>query len=195
MTHASVFSGIEEWKPIVGYEGWYEVSSFGRVRSVDRLVGYSDGSKRLHRGRILKATPDKDGYDRVVLSTPEGHKNRLVHRLMAIAFIPNPDNLPEVNHKDENKRNNVIDNLEWCTDKYNVNYGTGLHRRAASQRNDPEQSKPIIQYDKDGRKVAEYPSIREAARQTGIKRDTISRSCRGLQKYCHRYYFIFKESE
>ena len=183
----------EIWKDIEGYEGLYQVSNLGRVRSLDRMVEYSDGTKRLHRGRVLKAAADKDGYDRVILSTPSGHKNRLVHRLVAQAFIPNPEHLPEVNHKDENKRNNVVSNLEWCTDKYNVNYGTGLKRRADTQRNDPDQSKPVIQYTKDGQKVAEYPSIGEAVRQTGMKKDTISRSCRGLQRYCHKYYFRFKD--
>ena len=183
----------EIWKDVEGYEGIYEVSNLGRVRSLDRMVEYSDGTKRLHRGRVLKAAADKDGYDRVILSTPSGHKNRLVHRLVAQAFIPNTEHLPEVNHKDENKRNNVVSNLEWCTDKYNVNYGTGLKRRADTQRNDPDQSKPVIQYTKDGQKVAEYPSIGEAVRQTGMKKDTISRSCRGLQRYCHKYYFRFKD--
>ena len=182
----------EIWKDIYEYEGKYQVSNMGRVRSLDRLVTYADGSNRLHRGRILKAAADKDGYYRVILSDIQ-HSNRLVHRLVAEAFIDNPDHLPEVNHKDENKQNNIVSNLEWCTDKYNVNYGTGLTRRADTQRNDPDQSKPVIQYTKDGQKVAEYPSIKEAVRQTGIKKDTISRSCRGLQKYCHKFYFRFKD--
>ena len=182
----------EVWKPIKGYDGYYEVSNIGRVRSLDRIVTYSNGLRCLHRGRVLKAAADKDGYFRVVLSNIE-HSNRIVHRLVAEAFIDNPDHLPEVNHKDENKQNNVVSNLEWCTDKYNVNYGTALSRRADTQRNDPDQSKPVIQYTKDGHVVAEYPSIRETVRQTGIKKTTISRSCRGLQKYCHKFYFRFKD--
>ena len=179
---------IEVWKAIPGYEGIYEVSDIGRVRSVDRIVTYCDGTEHLHKGRILKAAPDKNGYYRVVLSNVR-HVNRIVHRLVAMAFIPNPNNLPFINHKDENKQNNRVENLEWCSEEYNVNYGTGLARRIKNQRNSPSQSKPIAQYTKDGRKVAEYLSINEAVRQTGMKKDTISRSVRGLQKYCHKYYF------
>ena len=111
---------IEEWRKIVGYEGLYEVSSLGRVRSLDRY----DSINRFRKGRILKSGTDTGGYLFVQLSSNGNEKNHSVHRLVAEAFIPNPDNLPQVNHIDEDKSNNCVDNLEWCDREYNINYGT-----------------------------------------------------------------------
>ena len=114
----------EIWRPIVGYEGLYEVSSYGRVRSLDRYVKCDYEKYRLHKGKVLSPGKDKDGYLSVVLSCNGKHKKIAVHRLVAQAFIPNPDNLPQVNHRDENPSNDNVDNLEWCTAKYNLSYGT-----------------------------------------------------------------------
>lgn len=110
----------EIWKPVVGYEGLYEVSSYGRVRSLDRY----DSRNRFLKGRILRLNDDGKGYLRVQLSSNGKAKMYSVHRMVAVAFLPNPDNLPEVNHRDENPSNDNVDNLEWCDGKYNVNYGT-----------------------------------------------------------------------
>ena len=115
---------IEEWRPVVGYEGLYEVSSYGRVRSFDRYVKYSNGQIHLHKGRILSPGKDTIGYLFVILSCNGKRKIINVHRLVAEAFISNINNLPEVNHKDEDKTNNRVENLEWCDHKYNMNYGT-----------------------------------------------------------------------
>ena len=125
--------GMQEiWKEIEGYEGLYEVSNLGRVRSLDReqfQIG-NGGSyfKRIYKGRILKFKIDYHGYYRVHLSVNGERKHYLVHRLVAEAFIPNPNNLPCVNHKDEDKTNNSVDNLEWCDVAYNNAYN-GLHSR------------------------------------------------------------------
>ena len=108
----------EEWRPIEGYEGLYEVSNTGRVRSLDRYC------YRLHKGKVLSPAKDTDGYLQVVLHCNGKQHQRKVHRLVAQAFIENPDNLPEVNHKDEDKTNNRVDNLEWCDRSYNINYGS-----------------------------------------------------------------------
>jgi hypothetical protein len=110
----------EIWKDVDGYEGYYQVSSFGRVRSLDRVV-----NNHFYGGRILCLASDSDGY-KVVGLHKNGSKTVKVHRLVAQAFIPNPQNLPEVNHKDENKKNNFYNNLEWCTTKYNLTYGHRL---------------------------------------------------------------------
>lgn len=115
---------IEEWRPVIGYEGLYEVSSYGRVRSLDKY----DSMNRFLRGRILRLFTDGLGYLRAQLYSNSKRKSFLVHRLVAQAFIPNPDNLPQVNHIDENPSNDNVDNLEWCDGKYNVNYGTRIDR-------------------------------------------------------------------
>ena len=107
---------VEIWKDIEGYEGLYEVSSYGRVRN-------------LVSGKFIKASKKNDGYCRVCLTKNGCRKCINIHRLVAQSFLPNPDNLPQVNHKDEDKTNNNVTNLEWCTAKYNINYGTSQQRR------------------------------------------------------------------
>ena len=114
----------EEWRPVVGYEGLYEVSNTGQVRSVDRYVKYSDGRIHLHKGKVLSPVKSNLGYLLVSLCCNGKYKMFLVHRLVAEVFIENFDNLPEINHKDEDKTNNSVDNLEWCDRSYNINYGS-----------------------------------------------------------------------
>ena len=115
---------MEVWKDVLDYEGYYKVSNKGNVFSVERLDsrGYKCG------GILLRQTCDQRGYPRVNLYKNGKMKNKTVHRLVAEAFIPNPNNYLEINHKDEVKGNNNVENLEWCTRKYNVNHGTGLKR-------------------------------------------------------------------
>ena len=114
----------EEWRPIEGYEGLYEVSNTGRVRSVDRY----DSRNCFRKGKVLSIFKDRYGYLSVVLSCNGKSKTINVHRIVAQAFIPNFDNLPMVNHRDEDKTNNNVENLEWCTAKYNNTYGTRQDR-------------------------------------------------------------------
>ena len=114
---------IEEWRPIEGYEGLYEVSNTGKVRSVDRYVKYSNGQIHLHKGKVLSPVKSNFGYLLVSLCCNGKYKSISVHRLVAQAFIENPDNLPEINHKNEDKTNNSVDNLEFCDRSYNNNYG------------------------------------------------------------------------
>ena len=118
----------ELWRPIEGYEGLYEVSSYGRVRSLDRYVKTCYEAYKLQKGKILNPGKDKDGYLQVSLHCNGKQHQRKIHRLVAQAFIENFDNLPMINHKDEDKTNNRVDNLEWCTAKYNANYGTARIR-------------------------------------------------------------------
>jgi transcriptional regulator with XRE-family HTH domain len=114
---------MEEWRDVPGYEGLYKVSSEGRVKQIGQL--YTDGRKGIStgEGRILNPQISHTGYNFCQLSCAGKRKTVYVHRMVAMAFIPNPDNLPAVNHKDEDKSNNRVDNLEWCTYKYNNNYG------------------------------------------------------------------------
>ena len=107
---------MEEWKDIKGYEGLYQISNKGRVKSL------------YNKGKILTPGKDKDGYSIVSLYKNKIKKTNKVHRLVAQAFLSNPDNLPQVNHKDENKLNNCVENLEWCSVEYNINYGTRNER-------------------------------------------------------------------
>ena len=122
---------IELWKWIPGWEGYYMASTHGRIKSVDRYVGHPKGGQRLLKGKVLKQSTDKDGYKGVYLMRDGKGYNYKVHRLTAIAFIPNPNNWPQVNHKDENPANNFYKNLEWCTQQYNNNYGT--HNKKISE--------------------------------------------------------------
>ena len=108
----------EEFRDIPGYEGLYEVSNLGRVR---------------RNGRILKPLKHRDGYLKIDLNKQGIRKGVYIHRLVGLAFIPNPDNLPCINHKDEDKTNNTVKNLEWCTREYNNNYGTRNERISESQ--------------------------------------------------------------
>ena len=119
---------IEIWKDIEGYEGLYEVSSYGRVRSLGQFVNHNFGGYAYRKGRILKPGLGSRGYLSVTLSKNGIQKQYTVHRLVAQAFIENPDNLPQVNHKDEDRTNNNVTNLEWCDAKYNVNYGNRLNK-------------------------------------------------------------------
>lgn len=124
---------MENWRDVRGYEGLYQVSDFGRVRSVPHTVFKGRYGKMYVTEKILHQTQTR-GYVYVSLCGHGNQKRVRVHRLVAEAFIPNPNNLPQVNHKDENPSNNKAENLEWCTSKYNTNYGTGRERASAKIR-------------------------------------------------------------
>lgn len=175
----------------MGFEDFYEVSNFGNVRSV---AVYSYKYQRVIRRKVPKQRIKetiKGEYKRVLLCLYGVHHHCAVHRLVAAAFIPNPDNLPCVNHKDENPSNNVVYNLEWCTYKYNSNYGTLPQRISERQTNSAALSKAVFQYELDGTFLSAYPSQREASRQTGVSADMIGRACRGKAKTAGGFIFKF----
>lgn len=176
----------EVWNDIKGFEGYYQVSNLGRVRSLDRYVKHSSGGKQLVKGKVLiQYERGKTGYMCVRLSKNNEITNYNVHRLVAEAFIPNPLNLPCVNHKDEDKTNNHVDNLEWCTYQYNNTYGTAIERRAKKHsinmlgKTNTNRSKPVIQYDLDGNVVNEFPSVAEACRVLKLDKSMIFRNING----------------
>ena len=164
----------EEWQPVQGWEGLYEVSSLGRVRSLPRSVARRDGTMQSFRGKLMSAFPNGKGYLVVRLSdTPNGRRSIVrVHRLVSMAFIPNRSNLPEINHRDGNKKNNALANLEWCSTKDNAIHAvaTGLNRIAKI----PRTLVPSI-LDAHQRGV----SCRALARQHNIDRSSMRALLRG----------------
>lgn len=144
----------EIWKDVAGWEGIYQVSSFGRIR---RLT--TRGGRPLPEPRILKEKCDGNGYLMVCLSN-KVHKYVHVHHLVAVAFISNPSNLPCINHKDENKKNNRVENLEWCTHQYNNVYGTKLIRYSETR------GHAVNQYDLEGNFIKRFRSAQHAEMET-----------------------------
>lgn len=163
----------EVWKDVPGYEGMYQASSLGNVRSVTRKVNSKGGCPAIKKGKVLKQTLKKKGYLCVNLSSHGKSKAIEVQRVIALTFIPNPTNLPCVNHIDENPQNNNVSNLEWCTYKYNNEYGSRKEKDHESRING-KCSKPVEQYNLSGEKIAEYPSIAEVKRQLGYDPGKIS---------------------
>lgn len=155
----------EIWKDIKGLNGEYQVSNKGRIKSKERFVKFGKNTYRKVEEKILKSSDNGNGYKLVSLG--KNNKAKKIHRLVAEAFIPNPDNLPCVNHKDENKANNTVENLEWCTQAYNLNYGTARERASKNRKctKNNERSKEIIAMDFDGNIILKFPSIGEAHRK------------------------------
>ena len=165
---------MEIWKDIEGYEGLYQVSNQGRVKSLERKVDNGHCIRTVPE-RILKPNKTKKGYQLVNLWKEGKIKRMSVHRLVAKAFLPNPENLPQVNHKDENPSNNHVDNLEWCDARYNINYGSRTERMIE------KQSKPVQQFTIDGSFVREWLSTNEAGRN-GFHQGNICDCCNGNRK-------------
>ena len=170
---------VEIWKDYKDYEGLYQASNLGRMRSLDRWVKSKSGSVRLCKGKILKLCTDKRNNLHVDLSKNNKVKAYLVHRIIAETFLPNTDNLPQVNHKDENKLNNVVSNLEWCTHEYNVNYGTRNERMSKNLTNNIYTSREVDVYDLDMNFIETLPSIEECGRKYNVSTGNVGHCCNG----------------
>lgn len=202
----------EIWEDIKGYEGYYMVSSYGRVKSIGGRRGSSNKPK------ILKQGTDTSGYKMVIFRVNKHSKTFKVHRLVAETFIPNPNNLPEVNHKDEDKTNNCVDNLEYCDRLYNIRYGTGIERSAEKRKGIAPwnknkkmdktscekmsisrtgkgnwKSKPVCQYSLDDILINVFESANIAAKETNSMQAHISDCCNGKRKKHNGYIWKYKE--
>ena len=162
---------MEQWKEISGYEGYYEVSNYGNVRSIPHKVNTKSGKQRNSPGRVLAQKITKNGYKQVHLSKGNESHYKSVHRLVASAFVPNPDRLPQVNHKDENKTNNYADNLEWMTASDNCKHG---HRNDTMVEQRSRSVERLM-----GDVTVTYNSIHSAAEETGVSAAHICQCRRG----------------
>ena len=165
---------MEIWKDIKGYEGLYQVSNLGKVKS---LLGWN-GKTYYKREKILKPYIQK-GYLRVNLFKKNKGNKYLVHRLVAETFIPNPNKLPEVNHKDENPGNCGVSNLEWCTRLYNIQYS---------------KSCPVDQYNLNNDYIQSFSCMAEAGRKTKINHTHICQCCKGKRKTAGSYIWRYKDA-
>ena len=159
------------WRAVKDYEGVYEVSRKGEVRTVPRLLRGRNGTLSFESSKRLVSNPGRRGYLRYVLSMNGKTKLRSAHRMVADAFIPNPHNLPQVNHIDENKTNNCVENLEWCSAEYNCNFGTRLERISEKHKIYTN----IIAVDKSGQMFS-FEDVNDFCRKTGAN-DSWAREC------------------
>lgn len=181
---------MEIWKDIKGYEGLYQVSNMGRVRSLKNKI-------------ILKPIKNTNGYLKVNLYNNRKMKTFLIHRLVALAFISNTENKPQVNHKDENKTNNCMNNLEWCSVDYNNKYCTRTERaikntnyKKIAEKNSKIQGKQVLQIDKDTEKIINvFHSIAEAERIFTKSQGNICRCCNGKYKTAYGYKWRYADDK
>ena len=180
----------EVWKDITGYEGLYQVSNLGRVKSLERTKDNNGGKVKVNE-RIMKISSDQAGYNIICLTKNGKRKTHKIHRLVALNFVPNPENKREVNHKDGNKSNNIYCNLEWSTRAENIRhaFATGLNGGEHLKNN--SLSKKVIQYDKSMNLIAVYQSMSEAERKTGIHQENICQYCQNKRPTAGGYIWKY----
>lgn len=186
----------EVFKPIIGFEGLYEISNLGRVRSSDRIQKKKAGSFGLLKGKILANSKDTNNYFFIRLWGPNGTKTLKIHRLIALHFIDNPEPIlyTEINHKDGNPSNNSIENLEWCSRSQNQKHRYDVlgHVGALSGRYNEKfsGSKDVYQFTMEGALIRSFPSTREAARN-GFSSNCVARCCRGERSHFKGYKWSY----
>lgn len=183
----------EEWRDVIGFEGIYKVSNIGRVMSLDRTIISNNGKLMPFVGRVLKYRTGSRGYPYLTLSSTNIRKTVKVHRLVAESFIPNPHSKPQVNHIDENKLNNKVSNLEWCSAKENCNHGTHNFRVSLNGRNSPTKSLSVFQFSLNGKFIKRWDSLCEIERQLGFLHSNISTCCYGVKKSMNGFIWCFEK--
>lgn len=173
----------EVWKDIKGYEGLYRVSNFGNIKSLHYKGGKNE--------RLLTPKTNNDGYKWVQLYGGNGSGCFLIHRLVGQAFVDNPNNLPFINHKDENPSNNHFSNLEWCTHLYNVRYSVALHPERKREIRKPHRNKKIEQYDKNGSLIRVWDNPISIKHETGWNEWHIEECCKGNRKTAKGYIWRY----
>jgi hypothetical protein len=186
---------MEIWENIKNYENYYQISNLGRVKSLARF----DNMNRKISEKILNPRKDKKNYYGVALNKNGETKYFKIHRLVGIHFIDNPNNLPQINHKDENKQNNCVDNLEWCTNQYNCSYGTKADRMLKTkgqQRVIKKETKdrkiPILQYDLDNNFIKEWICAKYVKKELNIDNSDIAKCCKGQYKQVRGFIWAYK---
>ena len=181
---------FEQWKDNKNLEGLYQVSNFGQIMSLNY--------RKTGKAKLMKLIKSKKGYLTVTFYKNGEYKKFLVHRLVAEHFIPNPDNLPFINHKDEDKKNNFAGtpendykdgNLEWCSNEYNSNYGT-RNRRISSTNTNGKLSKPVLQFTLSGELIREFPSMAECTRN-GFNQSAVCLCCQGKRKSAYGFKWCY----
>lgn len=178
------------WKPILNFEGIYEISNYGVVRRISYDNPYYKHNVKLPY--YIKKRYDKDGYVRYTLCDGKRMKQVFAHREVAKSFIPNPNNYPVINHKDCNIENNYVENLEWCSIKYNNNYIKKMGRTNYCYGKRHPASKTVLQFDREGNFIREFESSGEVERILGIKSTQIRSCCNPKSKVKTVHNFIFK---
>lgn len=181
----------EIWRDIPNYEGLYRVSNLGRVRSFDKVIAQKNNSTAIKKGRILKPSTSHSGYYQIVLSKQSIRKSYKVHRLIWLAFYGSISEGYEVNHINEIKTDNRLENLNLMTHKENINWGTGIER-CRNQLINGKLSKPVLQFTLDNILVKEYPSIQQVYRETGFSQGNICGCCNGKRKTAHGFKWKYK---
>lgn len=188
---------IETWEFINEFEGLYQISNTGRVKSIERNESYNRYGvdlMRIRNERILKQGYTKDGYKMCILNKGNVSYNKSIHRLVAEAFITNPENKPRVNHIDRNRGNNKVSNLEWATHEEDSHHGWKVRKPNVEQLLEMSKKRwrPVISININTGETKEYPSISEASRQTNISKTTISNNIRGEYKTFKYYQWKYK---
>jgi hypothetical protein len=187
----------EIWKPIIGYEGLYEISNLGRVKSLPKKSKSPTGHPSIRKQMIRKQNYDKAGYLICGLNNECTHKNIKVHRLVAIAFIPNPENKSEVNHKKGIKTDNRDTELEWVNRLENQRHSwDNLNRQSAYKGKLGKYnhlSKKVNQYDLIGNLIKKWDSMADIERQLGFSHGHISKVCRGVYKQCYGFKWEYEK--